>query len=50
MDKGKNSLDMLQHLTEDKPFECHDSADGVHSHTRAPGLLSRETLTGDGRT
>ena len=46
MDKAQASLDMLQHLTEDRDFECH--TDPLHLTRGA--VLSRGTISGDGRT
>ena len=49
MDQGENSLDMLEHLTRDKPFECAKPRAAVAS-SRLQGLaaLSGSALTADG--
>eukprot|EP00892_Ulva_mutabilis_P009379 jgi/Ulvmu1/6813/UM031_0016.1 len=48
MDKGENSLDMLQHLTRDKQFECAERAgpavDTASTFLPRGSMLSRDTI------
>eukprot|EP00892_Ulva_mutabilis_P009378 jgi/Ulvmu1/6812/UM031_0015.1 len=41
MDKGENSLDMLQHLTRDQQFECAGGVSGAAGHLGRPDAKSR---------
>eukprot|EP00892_Ulva_mutabilis_P009381 jgi/Ulvmu1/6815/UM031_0019.1 len=47
MDQGKHSLDMLQHLTQDKQFECHGPAAEAAPHKPLASGLSAGALVGD---
>ena len=50
MDKAQASLDMLQHLTEDRDFECRTAPEAAPLHLTRGAVLSRGTISGDGRT
>lgn len=50
MDQPEAALDLLQHLTAGKAFDCAEGAEDTPLHLTQAAVLSRNTISGDGQT